>query len=79
MRRILTESLVSFDEAAKTVPGGGVHYATIYRWAKRGVLVDGTRVFLDHLVIGRNKAVTSREALTRFLERVSPAVSGEVA
>jgi Protein of unknown function (DUF1580) len=59
------EQLLTFNEAAKRVPGGasgkGVHLHTVFRWTTRGC---GGRV-LDSVRIG-GRRYTSVEALARF-------------
>ena len=58
---LLAEDLMSLAEAAALV---NVHVATIHRYRSRGL----GGVYLETLRIG-GKIVTSRQALTRFIER----------
>ena len=58
---LLTEDIMSLAEAAAVV---NVHVATIHRWRNRGL--EGVR--LETLRLG-GKIVTSRQALTRFIQK----------
>lgn len=60
---VLTETRLSSAEAADLA---GVSANTLRRWHKTGV--DGVR--LEGIFAGK-KLVTSREALTRFLEKIN--------
>ena len=60
---LLTEDLITMNEAAKAVPGG-VHLGTLYRWAEGGI----KGVKLETVKIG-SKRRTSVQALHRFLKR----------
>jgi len=63
------EQVLSLAEAAQTLPApDGKHVATstVWRWCKRGI--RGVR--LEYARIGR-RMVTSREALTRFANRLA--------
>lgn len=44
--------------------------ATLWRWAKVGILRDGERVKLETLVVG-GSICTTKEAAYRFIERLS--------
>lgn len=64
------EELISLAEAAKMLPrrrmGKRPHVATLYRWSVRGV--RGVR--LETCQVGSTRC-TSRQALTRFIQRLS--------
>lgn len=66
---LLTEELVTMNEAAKLVPGG-VHIGTLYRWAEGGIKPVGGKVNvkLETVRVG-TKRRTSVQALHRFLKR----------
>jgi hypothetical protein len=68
---LATETLVSLAEAAKSIPpsrnGRRTHLSTILRWILHGV--DGVR--LEGVRLG-GRWLTSREALQRFAERLTP-------
>jgi hypothetical protein len=67
---ILTEDVITLREARKYLPRVSgkkqTHYCTLYRWALRGV--GGTK--LESVKIG-SQIVTSKQALTRFIRRLS--------
>ena len=79
---VTTESLVGLDQARKTLPGRRgrpVDLSTVMRWITKGVLspnpqTDGQegRVRLEAVRIG-GRWCTSRQALQRFIERLTPA------
>jgi hypothetical protein len=61
-RRVLTETLISLEEARRSIPWP-VSILSVARWARtgcRGVKLESARV--------GGRIVTSREALERFLE-----------
>lgn len=61
---LLDETVLSFAEAAKTIPtfnGKRCHTSTIWRWARRGC--QGVKLEVRRL---GGRFVTSREALDRF-------------
>ena len=69
---ILTEDVISLAEAAKQLPGrrGGKrpHVSCLYRWT-----IGGCRgVVLESVQVGGARC-TSRQALARFIERLSVA------
>ena len=66
------ETLLSYAEAARSLPGRGVNVSTIWRWVTRGV--KGIR--LETVTIG-GRRFTSREALERFTAATTAATSGE--
>jgi hypothetical protein len=72
----LTEDLLPLAMAAREVPNRhgsrGIHVATLWRWACRGV--RGVR--LETVLIGGIRQ-TSRQALQRFIERTTAAANGE--
>ncbi|KAA5546027.1 DUF1580 domain-containing protein [Roseiconus nitratireducens] len=62
---LLTEDLVSIPDAAKLFPSSArPHQATVWRWQNRGL----RGVKLETVRIGQHR-FTSRQAVTRFLER----------
>jgi hypothetical protein len=65
------ESPISLSDAAKSLPGRP-NVTTIWRWRSRGIA--GVR--LETLCVG-GRTYTTREALARFLERVTAAKSGQ--
>jgi len=69
---MLNEHLITFAEAARTLPGGGVHIATVHRWHLRGV--GGIR--LESLMRGGVR-YTSTEAIARFIANTTAAANGE--
>ncbi len=61
--------------AARSLPclqrdGKRADPATIWRWAKVGILKNGERVRLETIVVG-GSLCTTREAAYRFIERLS--------
>ena len=62
---LLTEDLISLPEAARELPTNP-HVSAIYRWCNRGI--RGVR--LESIKIG-GKMFTSRQSLTRFIQRTS--------
>lgn len=66
-----TESLITMTQAAKLLPGRP-NVATLWRWRTSGI--RGVR--LETLRIG-GRRMTSKEALSRFHERVTAAADGE--
>ena len=70
----LSEHLLTLSAAARELPGPsgrGVHVATLWRWAHRGV--RGIR--LESVMIGGIR-YTSREALERFVAATTAAADG---
>jgi hypothetical protein len=67
-----SEMLISFDEAAKRVPGRP-HKSQLYRWAMRG-LRGGVK--LEWKLCG-GRRFTSVEALERFFDALTRAAGGE--
>jgi hypothetical protein len=75
-----TESILSLRDAAKLLPsarrGRPVSFACLWRWALRGTRSpDGHTVKLEALRLG-GRWVTSREALQRFAEALTPQARG---
>jgi hypothetical protein len=75
---ITTESTCGLTEAAKLVPaahgGRKTHISTLLRWILDGVnSPSGVKVRLEAVRLG-NRWITSKEALQRFAERLTPAV-----
>jgi hypothetical protein len=66
------EKLLSLTQAAKLVPGGGVHLSTLHRWRLRGV--KGVR--FETVLVG-GKRLTSQEAIERFIKRTTAAADGQ--
>jgi hypothetical protein len=64
--KILTEDVLTLQDARKelgNITGRRPDKATVYRWTNRGV--GGTK--LESIRLG-NQLLTSRQALTRFIE-----------
>ncbi len=66
---IRAETILSFQQAAKTLPGSP-NLSTLHRWRLVGI----RGVKLETCMIG-GKRYTSAEALARFSERISNAAS----
>jgi hypothetical protein len=70
----LSERLLTLSAAAREIPGPtgrGLHVATLWRWAHRGV--RGVR--LETVMVGGIR-YTSREALERFVAATTAAADG---
>lgn len=72
---LLSETLISFSQAAKRLPPGRcnkpVSPSTPFRWAKHGIRrPDGVRVKLECVRVG-GRFLTSVEALARFSYRLT--------
>ena len=65
------ETLLSFSQAAKVLPGRP-HLSTLHRWRLRGI----RGVKLETVLIG-GRRFTSCEALERFCAAVTAAANGE--
>lgn len=69
---LFTEELISLKDVPNFLPviegKKKTHYSTVYRWWKKGV----QGVHLEVASIG-SKMVTSKQAVTRFLSRLSEA------
>jgi hypothetical protein len=76
MLDVLREQLISLAAAAATIPparnGRKTHISTLLRWIQTGAKApDGSLVRLEGLRIG-GRWMTSRQALQRFAERLTP-------
>lgn len=67
------ERLISLAEAARSLPGGAVHVATVHRWRLRGI--RGIR--LPSVLVGGIR-YTSREALVWWFAAVTAVADGTV-
>lgn len=71
MISLANEHILSLSEAAKILPkrraGKRPHVATLYRWSTRGL----RGVMLEVIQVGATRC-TSREALQRFFDSLSP-------
>ena len=69
---ISTEEVITLAEAARSLPrrraGRPVHLSCVYRWTTVGC----RGVVLEHIQIGSTRC-TSREALQRFFDQLTPA------
>jgi hypothetical protein len=79
---LTAESPLSLAQAAKLIPparnGKRCHLSTLLRWVLKGSKApDGTLVKLEATRLG-SRWVTSREALQRFCDRLTPPTDGEV-
>ncbi len=75
MINIEKEATLSLSEAARRLPaidGKRPHASTLWRWCRKGVGPDHTR--LEYLRFG-HRIVTSVEAIQRFTERLAEADS----
>jgi hypothetical protein len=71
-----TETAIPLAAAAKLIPPGRggrrTHLSTLVRWILRGSRgPEGARVKLEAMRVG-NRWITSREALQRFAEALTP-------
>jgi hypothetical protein len=78
---IKTEPLIPIATVTHIVPparsGRETHLSTILRWILRGTKApDGTVVRLEAVRLG-GRWMTSREALQRFAERLTPRLAGD--
>ena len=76
MLDITTESAIHLNEVARCVPPGRggkkTHVSTVLRWIQRGARgPGGDRIHLEAVRVG-GKWVTTREALQRFIARLTP-------
>lgn len=83
MLDVLNEDSMTLAEAGRLLPHGPggklVHRSTLLRWITRGVTaVDGSRVRLEAAKLG-DRFVTSRQAVVRFMEALTPALDSEPA
>jgi Protein of unknown function (DUF1580) len=75
------ETVHNFAKATQFVPparnGKKTHISTLLRWATKGAKApDGTIVRLEALRVG-SRWVTSREAIQRFMEALTPRIDDE--
>ena len=70
-----SESLISLRQAARSLPparrGRPVTLSCLLRWVLSGVQTPAGRVCLEAIRLG-GRWLTSREALQRFAERLTP-------
>ena len=75
---ILREQLLTFAEAGESIPGHSkITIGTLHRWRKQGV----RGVVLETVLVG-GRRMTSREAISRFIEAqnaMQPTTVAEVA
>jgi hypothetical protein len=76
---LLHETLIALAEAARLIPafrgGGRTSPPTVYRWVTKGARApDGRTVRLEAVRLG-GRYLTSREALSRFAEALTPTPS----
>ena len=57
---------LTVSEAAKSAPGRPSASA-VWRWCRRGIVVNGERLFLEHIRVGK-RLFTSKEWLQEFFE-----------
>jgi hypothetical protein len=77
---VTTEQPISLAQAATLVPparrGRRTHLSTILRWILRGAKApDGAHVKLEAVRLG-GRWMTSKAALQRFAERLTPSLDG---
>ena len=75
---ITTEEAITLNEAARIVGAGNngkpVHLSTVFRWCVKGCRAPGgRRVRLDAVRVGAGWR-TSKEALTRFVQALTPSL-----
>jgi hypothetical protein len=78
---LTAESTLSLEAAARLVPPSRgakrTHLSTMLRWVLTGARGPaGERIKLDAVRLG-GKWITSREALQRFTERLTPRLDGD--
>ena len=78
---LVTEDPVALADARNSLPpiraGKRIHVATMIRWIMRGVRSpSGTLVRLEAARLG-SRWITTKQALQRFLEAITPIFSGE--
>lgn len=76
---LTTETAIPLTQAAKLIPPGRsgrkTHLSTLLRWVEAGAAgPGGSRVRLEALRLG-GRWVTSREAIQRFAEALTPALT----
>ena|SRR5262245_53038110 len=83
MLDVASESTISLTQAARLLPPGRrgrpVSLSCVLRWVLTGATgPSGERVRLEAVRLG-GRWVTSREALQRFAERLTPRLDGDLA
>ena len=78
---LVTEQTFPLADAAKFLPHGRkgkpIHFITVLRWVVDGALsLTGKRIHLEAVRLG-NRWLTSREALERFAELLTPRINGK--
>jgi Protein of unknown function (DUF1580) len=78
---LTTEPLISLNDASRIVPaarrGKKTHLSTLLRWILKGCRgPNGTMVRLEAIRVG-NRWMTSRQALQRFAESLTPSIASE--
>lgn len=78
---LLGETLISLAEAASRLPPGRsgkpVHFSCVLRWVTNGICgPDGQRIKLEAVRVG-GRWLTSKEALARWAERLTPRPDAE--
>lgn len=63
---------LTLSKAAKLIPDRKRNPATLWRWAREGRVINGQRIRLEVLEVGRN-ILTSRPAMHRFFIRCTQA------
>jgi hypothetical protein len=74
--RILQETIINIHEAATLFPGRDgkkkLNFSTVWRWVLKGLRTnDGRLIRLEAVRLG-GRWVTSREAIARFTEALTP-------
>lgn len=83
IKHILDEAVIRLHEAARIVGmgrgGRPTHMATVWRWIRKGCRAhDGRIVRLEAVRVGSHW-VTSREAIRRFSDALTPRIDGDPA
>ena len=64
--------LVSLDDAARSMPGGGVARSTVWSWCRNGFPVGRDVIRLEYLSVGR-RMFTTRQWVEEFGQRIAEA------
>jgi hypothetical protein len=81
---LIQENPISLQEATRSLPpagrrGGPMHISCLLRWITQGAKApDGSRVRLEAIRMG-GRWITSRQALQRFAEALTPRLVPETA
>ena len=80
---LVSESLITLNQAARLLPpsrrGAPVSFSCVFRWVTAGLRgPDGRHVRLEAARVG-GRWLTSREALQRFADALTPQMGGESA